>query len=224
MKQKYKSKIQYLCEENPTEENCGFLLLEDNQIKVKKIKNIHPDKTNNFYIDSTHYIKQKPVLIWHNHVSQSEEPSSSDLKYSKALATPFCIYSNKTSKFYLHIPDTYKNKFFANREYINGIYNCGTLIVDYFRSILKKKIKTEGVNFFEEDKALSKIKKENFKETLEIKKNDVLEFKIRGNSHFGIYLGNQLFFHQMEGTLPYKTELEEKWLSRVYKILRYKDQ
>ena len=93
--------------------------------------------------------------------------------------------------------------------------------------VLNKQINTEGINFFKEESAINTISKNCFEEILninEIKKNDILKFKIKKNRfHFGVYLGGQHFFHQLESTLPAKTQLNNKWLKRVCNLYRYKE-
>jgi len=219
----YKKEIEKICESNFQEESCGLLIKNNYKYEITKNKNIHPAKEENFLINYTDYINENPILIWHNHINQTEEPSESDLISSRALGVPFLIYSNQSKGFYLHIPNSYRNKSFKQRTYLSGIFNCGTLIIDYYNSILKKEIKTEGINFINEDLAIEEIEKNNFTKTNFIKKNNIIKFKIKNEFHFGIYLGNQMFLHQMRGTLVHKSKLDDRWFSRVYKIFRYKD-
>ena len=224
----YKDEIIENCLKTPNEEACGLVALKDDCVKILNCKNIHTNKVNNFLISEGFKVHDKnTIAIWHSHVNKNETPSVADVEYSEALGIPFCIFSNLTKEFYLHFPNSHRNGSFKSRKYLKGFFNCGTLIVDYFKTILKKEIITEGVNFYKENKAIKEIEKKHFIEVKsigEIKKNDVLKFKIKNDKfHFGVYLGNQIFFHQMDNTLPYKRQLENKWMSRVYKILRYKD-
>ena len=225
----YKKDIEKYALHNPAQETCGFVLLNNyNQIEVTNELNIHSDPSQNFLINKNKYIQYKNIIaIWHSHVDQDEEPSSGDILYANELALPFCIFSLKTKGFYLYMPQNYKNNLFKNRIYVNGIFNCGTLVIDYFKGILNKYINTEGINFFKEEDAINRVSQDFFEEIGDInkiKKNDILKFKIKKNCfHFGVYLGGQRFFHQFESTLPTKMQLNNKWLRRVCNLYRYKE-
>lgn len=52
----------------------------------------------------------------------------------------------------------------------------------------------------------------------ELREGDVLAFRVASEyvNHFGIYLGNNLFLHQMFDSLPREENLDASWMRRLY--------
>ena len=104
-----KTKIQFECEKNPTEEVCGFIVLEDDELKVMPTENKSTNPSKHFYIPAKEflYIKTKHNLvgIYHSHCIGSEKPSDFDKSTAELTCYPFVIYSLETNMFGLYKPE-----------------------------------------------------------------------------------------------------------------------
>jgi proteasome lid subunit RPN8/RPN11 len=97
------------CAKDTTNEVCGFIFEDDNQLKMRSVKNrsLNPDKE--FYIPSKDFLffkkKYNLVGIYHSHTRGTEKPSEYDEKTSDLICYPFIIYSLKKDKFHVHVPE-----------------------------------------------------------------------------------------------------------------------
>ena len=77
----------------------------------------------------------------------------------------------------------------------------------------------------------SKIAREDFfieRPSLDVKQfqaGDILSFKVRSSNvnHVGIYLGNNLFLHQLHESLPREDNLSLAWLRRLAAVHYHED-
>lgn len=114
-----------------------------------------------------------------------------------------------------------------SRRYIPNVFDCYTLVADYYRSKLDHKLKIlpRTVNWSTEtpmlmaenldNQGLTEVSRTNPQE------HDVLVFKIasRFPNHIGVYLGDDKFIHQLYRQPSYTDELR-KWARQLYKVYR----
>lgn len=96
------------------EEVCGFIVQDDEQIKIYPIENVAENKKNNFVIPTKDYLyvdqKFEVLAVYHSHVDYDESPSELDRKTCEAVYLPYVIYSKKTKKFEVCFPEGFENK------------------------------------------------------------------------------------------------------------------
>ena len=231
-----KLQIESICLARPKEESCGLVILDnDKQAKVLDCVNTHSVKEKYFRIDPDEYlhfkINSKMLAIFHSHVHQSENPSDYDRDIFEELCIPYYIYSVKTGKMSLSIPDSYEPDSLLGRVYVEDIYQCSSLVRDYLdeQGINSRKWIENWIvpsDYKEANKLMIKAIKGNCTEVIQrdIAEGDILIFEINDRKihHMGIYAGNNEFIHQPIDCLSSKAFMDERWAKKVYKIYRAK--
>lgn len=101
------------------EEVCGFWVKGRNAII--QCENVAINKKDNFEISSEKYIetfrKKHILLIFHSHPESSEKFSKQDIKLAEEISKAILVYSKKSKKFNIFIPEELKkNKILINIE------------------------------------------------------------------------------------------------------------
>lgn len=121
-----------------------------------------------------------------------------------------------------------------NRPHILGVYDCYTVIRDVLNNaygiLIPNYARPEGF-YSDELDLFSKIAAEDYWEHLphitpnDFQAGDVLSMKIQHHNvnHVAIYLGNNLFLHQLHDRRPQEENLSPAWLRKIYKVSRHKD-
>lgn len=119
-------------------------------------------------------------------------------------------------------------------EYKLGVFDCYTVIRDVLKEaygvVIPNYARPEHFYLPELD-LFSKIATEDFfieRPTLDVKQfqaGDVLSFKVKSSTvnHVGIYLGNNLFIHQMYDSLPREDNLSIAWMRRLAAVHYHQD-
>jgi proteasome lid subunit RPN8/RPN11 len=91
-------------------EVCGFVLVENGDLRTEPAKNISMYEEDIFEIhplETFKYIQSgKLAAIYHTHPECNEDESQFDLFNCENSCIPYLIYSKKTDKFNLIIPKT----------------------------------------------------------------------------------------------------------------------
>jgi proteasome lid subunit RPN8/RPN11 len=99
-------------------EVCGFVRIENGEIKTEPAKNIAVYENDVFEIHPLEVIKQiksgKLAAIYHTHPKTEEDESKFDRFNCENSCIPYLIYSKQTEKFNLIIPKVPH----VNKEYI----------------------------------------------------------------------------------------------------------
>lgn len=89
-------------------EVCGFIVVEDGELKAERAKNISHYEKDIFEIhplETFKYIQSgKLAAVYHTHPECGEIESEFDLFNCENSCIPYLIYSKKTDKFNLLIP------------------------------------------------------------------------------------------------------------------------
>jgi proteasome lid subunit RPN8/RPN11 len=115
-----KKKIEDHCLENPLEESCGIIFFSNKRTKVLPCLNRSENKQATFSISHKDFIecsKRGEIFgIYHSHVYSDAEFSEKDLLFSGELNLPYFVYSLKTKRHSVYIPENLpeKNKSFKN--------------------------------------------------------------------------------------------------------------
>lgn len=119
-------------------------------------------------------------------------------------------------------------------KYELGVFDCYSVIKD----VLKEAYGVEIPNYARPKNfdlpqldLFSKIAREDFfieRPSLDVKQfqaGDILSFKVRSSNvnHVGIYLGNNLFLHQLHESLPREDNLSLAWLRRLAAVHYHED-
>ena len=119
-------------------------------------------------------------------------------------------------------------------KYELGVFDCYSVIKD----VLKEAYGVEIPNYARPKNfdlpqldLFSKIAREDFfieRPSLDVKQfqaGDILSFKVRSSNinHVDIYLGNNLFLHQLHESLPREDNLSLAWLRRLAAVHNHED-
>jgi proteasome lid subunit RPN8/RPN11 len=98
------------CNEQVSQEVCGFIGYSDSQYIATVEKNDAADPKNFFAINPAAYLmfaeNNDMLAIFHSHIMGDENPSEFDIKMAEACCIPFVIYSLNTKKFHIYEPST----------------------------------------------------------------------------------------------------------------------
>ncbi len=219
-------------------ECCGLIGLNKMQeLQVVPCKNVCFDKKRYFEISPKAFIEKSEglevVSIYHSHLISSPRPSKFDKESSENWCLPFYIYSLKTESFYLHFPKSYKIPALENRTYMPDLRNCFRFVVDYYMTKglasyfdLNFALTKKGQDYTKETMNMIKTfaKKNKFKKISKednIKKHDLILFEIDGFfSHFGVFIGDDQFWHHEGGFISRKNYLDSQHMERIHSIYR----
>jgi proteasome lid subunit RPN8/RPN11 len=99
-------------------EVCGFILVENGELKSEPAKNIASYQNDIFEIHPLEVVRKirsgKLAAIYHTHPSCGEQESKFDRFNCENSCVPYLIYSKETNKFNLILP----RKPHVNKEYI----------------------------------------------------------------------------------------------------------
>ena len=241
-KKNFYDEIKYAALKNKKEEVCGLVIkncLEE--IVILECENIFEKKQEGFIISPEIFLNissknYEIIAVYHSHPNSSSVPSQTDLVQSEALCLPFLIYSLKYDDFYVNIPQSYEIKTFLGRTYIDGIQNCISLAVDFYRKsydfditnfnfyLLRDgesndwKINFQKLlsvkNLFKNNKF---IKKSNF----ELEHGDLIIFQYQKNQiHLGVCVNGEKVLHHPFYGLSTETFLCEEMKRNIHSVYR----
>lgn len=130
----------------------------------------------------------------------------------------------------IFIPDRYFEEFdYENRPFIHGLFDCYTLVRDYYKRNFNIFLPTNIQRDWEwwqkgENLYLENAKDCSFEEAHEIKKHDVLLMKINSPvpNHAAIYIGDGKILHHMSGRFSTVQDLTFSYKQKISVIYRNK--
>jgi len=234
-KLKLKLQIANICKKNKEEESCGFIVLDNHcNVKIIECQNCHEDPENYFRISPDTFLnidsQYNIVASYHSHIKQSPAPSGWDITAFEELCLPYYIYSLKDETFFLGFPKSYEPINLIGRVYVEDLFQCSTLIKDYFQLKLGKDIGPWLKNWIVPkpwtvaNKLIERTLKKNATEVPKenMQPGDIVLFciKLKAHYHLGICVGNNELLHQPTDCLSGRVLLDDRWLSKVYKVYR----
>ncbi|WP_086932192.1 NlpC/P60 family protein [Agarilytica rhodophyticola] len=188
------------------EESCGIVV--DN--KYMSLRNVAKDKSNNFHIsrDIIAKYKNKIEAVIHSHPDGPYYPSAGDMRSQIAMSVPWGIVYVEKGHAYepFFWGDTLEVAPLKGRPFQHGIFDCYSLIRDYFRA--KKDIVLDefprdwewwlddSYNLYQKN-----FESQGFEciDAGEVQEGDCFLAQIRSNTinHAGVYVGNGLVLHQI---------------------------
>jgi proteasome lid subunit RPN8/RPN11 len=98
------------CNEQTSQEVCGFIGYNGSEYLATVEKNDSIDPKNFFVINPVSYLmfaeNNDMLAVFHSHILGDETPSEFDVKMAEACRIPFVIYSLNTKKFYIYEPSS----------------------------------------------------------------------------------------------------------------------
>lgn len=123
-------------------EACGLIVGIGKKAQFIACKNIAQEPHNTFRIDASDYARAEDagevLAIWHSHVNEPPTPSDADRAGCEASELPWLISSvSKQGEQFIHSgprkiePSGFQAPY-LERPYVFGIFDCFSLVVDYY--------------------------------------------------------------------------------------------
>jgi proteasome lid subunit RPN8/RPN11 len=225
--EKIEGQIEIIVKEEYPNEICGFII-DDEFIQMK---NIAEDPVRDFRIDEKEYLRYKKKIkaIIHSHADYPHL-SKTDMVQQIATALP-CGVAFVDKGYYegmVYFGDQVIPYPLKERQFIHGVFDCYSLVRDYYRiernvaipifprdnfwwekdpSLLKDHCEEAGFDYIDESQA---------------KEGDVFFMQLRAPviNHSGIYLGNGEIIHHLYNKLSRQEPLG-RWTKYITDWLRY---
>jgi proteasome lid subunit RPN8/RPN11 len=128
--------IATLSKENPSEEVCGYVVLDKDQHAVVTAANEHPLPKESFRIGPKSWLaaggRGRVIALYHSHPEGDGAPSSQDRLSCNRLKLPYLIYSVKLDRFKLLQPEPLWKEI-EGMPWSHG--NCLDILRRYFKLI-----------------------------------------------------------------------------------------
>lgn len=229
-----KQAINHAMKEWPNE-SCGFIV--DN--KYVALDNIHETPLHDFHISNENYFKYvgdiQCVIHSHNDIRHC---SSSDMKQQVSSELPWGIINLRMGNYDSHWfwGDQLPIQDYIGRPFHYGAYDCYSLIRDFYRKEydILLPIAPRDWDFWHKGENLfghylaPKFKSGEFfivGSWKELQPGDVLLFKLDISkvwNHSGIYIGNNMIMHHVDGKLSRKSLLNNQ-LPYIDIMVRHRD-
>lgn len=214
-------------------EACGLVVIHKGKEEFIPCKNIS-ELDDNFEIDAEDYVRAEElgevVEVFHSHPNGHPTPSETDLVSCERTQLPWSIVSVSLGTWIEFKPSGYKAPL-VGRTWAHGVLDCYSIIVDYYREVLKIEIPDfdrdfewwmKGQNLYEENFA-----KAGFREieVTELKPHDVILFQIMSpvTNHGGVYLGDEKFLHHLHRRLSSRDIFSGYYFKHAVKFLRHRE-
>lgn len=218
------------CDKRVPEEACGFVV----NGRVIPCENAHSNPEENFAISAEDYAKAEAQgeiqCVYHSHTNGMERFSPHDIKACKQSGLPWLVYSTTTKNWWYGDPSG--NTPYIGRDWLYGIYDCYSLLRDFYRRELNIQLddfdrglegewNVGGWRMFERNYA-----GQGFVEVGDAeRKGDMILMQIGAPSpnHVGVFAGQGCsFYHQLVGRKSQLTTFGNYWRQRTVKVLRHR--
>lgn len=215
---------------NLDREVCGLILRDGS---IVSCDNTHEDPLNHFRILTSEYAKYEPLVaaIYHSHVNDVPNFTAPDVDLLYAICKPLILYSLTRNHF--RIADLSGEQPLIDREFLYGVYDCYSLVADYYQQNLSIKLgkyprSSDNADWdkAEWDWIDRQFEVEGFYPVRgDIKTHDVLAMSLGDNNrtinHLGVYTGDNLFMHQLCNRKSRLDVWGHPWREYTIKVLRY---
>lgn len=219
-------------------EACGVIVNIGKKSQLFVCQNISDHPASQFLIDPLDYARAEEAgeisAIWHTHTDSPSTPSDADRAGCEASELPWLITSIyntgnlENANFVVNEPNLLEPSNFEmdllGRPYIFGIFDCYSLVVDYYKRNLgiempafnHKRIPQfwqKGMDFFTESADEAEV--HGFVEVTDesYKEFDLLVFTIKNEipNHVAIYIGNDTILHHVRDRLSRREQYSTGW-------------
>lgn len=221
-----------IAEYEPDKKECCGLLLSDGTIQscINQSKN----PTQEFIIATKIYSvldrKKKVKAIFHSHTNGNNNFSAADVELVNRTQKPLILYDVEHNQFKAIDPSG--STPLLGREFVYGVYDCFSLVRDYYKQIRaielpnyarasERAVWDEGEwNWIDRE-----YKSVGFTEVESPEVGDVLAMSLGSNTtginHLGVYLGDNIFLHQLCNRKSNQEVWGSPWIEYTIKFLRY---
>lgn len=216
--------IQHSLEDRP-KEACGYIREEHGVREAIRCSNTAHDPTKSFRISPVEYTRDylagKILATYHSHPESDSSASPHDEETVKNMLVPMYIYSTLTAEMSAIVPDNMRKAPYEGRHYLPLVYDCATLVQDYFENELGIKSpflpRTWKDGEFGHSKLVQYMIEQGFERALVPKKYDVILMNLRSSlpNHAAVYLGDSVMLHQLEGVFPTPTVYDGGYFEKV---------
>lgn len=204
-------------------EACGFVILVGKKMVLKVCANISSTPQTNFVISPDDFADAEDqgsiVSIWHTHVDEPSTPSQTDIHSCNISGVDWLILDiyKKDEQFefgeFCHLTPSGEQIGYLSRPYIFGVYDCFTLVVDYYRKEFGINVsfratgypeiqdwEEKGLNILVDNFALAGFEKLTHQE---VKVGDLFLIQMGSDipNHIAIYIGEDQILHHCQNRL-----------------------
>lgn len=203
-------------------EACGLIVKSGRKTICVPCENTSERPKNNFIIRPSAFADAEDmgevIAVWHTHVDQSPAPSNIDVHACNALGLSwFIVAINKAQSGFdfsdpLFLAPSGDTADYVGRPYVYGVYDCFTLIKDYYKREFNKSFTfipegypemedwhTKGVNLLSDNFEVNGF--EVAESEAQIGDIFLIQLGSPIPNHVAIYLGNDRILHHTAGRL-----------------------
>jgi proteasome lid subunit RPN8/RPN11 len=224
-------------------EACGLLVIVGKKVRVRLCRNINPEPRQRFTLAPEDYAAAADlgelVGAWHTHPDRAAYPSEADRAGCNASGLPYTIVSVIRQDGQLvnggahQLEPSDEPVPLIGRPYLYGIYDCYTIVRDYFRQEMGIVLSDyshapenwwkHGGNWFAEN-----FESEGFVALpagTPPRKHDLFFLQINAPkpNHAGIYLGDDIMLHHCNERLSRRDIYGGMWAKHTVIHTRHKD-
>lgn len=214
-------------------ESCGLVVQIDTRLVYQRCTNIS-ESGGQFIIKPEDFAECEdlgPIRgIVHSHYGVPPEPSQADLVGCERSGLPWLIVNQPAETYKIIEPTGYIAPL-EGREFVHGVFDCYSIIKDYYKFTLNIDIPdfnrdeswwTKGQNLY-----MDNFEKAGFVQVpLEsLQKHDVVIMQCRSSvpNHAGIYLGNTRILQHLTNRLSGVDVYGGYWQKSTAAIVRHKE-
>ena len=220
---------QYVWEEGD-KEACGLLSVTRGKLKWNPCKNKAENPKNDFIIDPKDYKRISDtgdvVGVVHSHPHGKPTPSQLDRAACDKLGIPWYIFGENDE--WIKLEPSEETYDLLGRPFVYGVYDCFTILKDYFEplDIIVNAPEYEW-NFWEKGKNLyiENFEKEGFIRVTDgsLQVHDVMLMALNSDvaNHAGIYVGRGRMLHHAPNRLSCRDNYNGIWKQITRIIVRH---
>lgn len=158
-------------------ECCGLIVPKDGGYKIVKCRNLF-NSENKFFIDPdifNHYDNRNFTIVYHSHTHEKyADFSEEDKLTSNKIKKDFLMYNVINDEFKYYEPKDVIIPI-LNRIFFPPIFDCATLVVDYYKQILNIDFKIKNHTSYYLNGHFEDFFIDNgFKEVKSVRKHDII--------------------------------------------------
>jgi cell wall-associated NlpC family hydrolase len=232
--------IKKACTDALPNEGCGFVVLVHNHYftRIVPARNSHEDPQRFFRIGPEEFVRAsergKILAIYHSHPRKAAtEPGKPLLDHDRAacevINIPYLVYSVLNDDFAYYEPSGWMPDLIG-RKYIPGIFDCYTLVRDYYREKLKLSMGMYDYDEYWYMDPKQRLIEDNFEKEGFIPHHPVaprlhdgllFSFGTPQVTHCAVYVGDSYILHHRHGGLSCREYLSGRFREHLVVLMRH---